>query len=127
MFQRIFDFNQNILGIDPRLPLALKAEEKKWLVHCLVEEADELTDADDRVDQVDSLVDSIVFAVGGLYRLGLTTEQAEACVFAVMDANFEKKAGQKAGRVYEGVQDAVKPEGWVGPEVRIRAILEGES
>lgn len=125
MFRRIFDFNQNLLGIDPRLPLALKAEEKKWLVHCLMEEATELAESEDRVDQVDALVDAIVFSIGGLYRLGLTAEQAEACVGAVMDANFEKKAGAKPGRVYKGVQDAVKPKGWVGPEVRIQAILEG--
>lgn len=123
MFKRVFDFNQNVLGIDPRLPLALAGNEKEWLVGCLHEEADELKDSADIVDQVDALVDSIIFATGGLYRLGLSVEQAEACVAAVMDANFQKKAGQKEGRIYEGVADAVKPEGWQPPETRIKEIL----
>ena len=125
MFRRIFDFNQNVLGIDPRLPMPLVNNEKTWLAGCIREESEELGAAEDIVDQVDALVDAIVFATGGLYRLGLTAEQAEACVAAVMDANFEKKAGQKAGRVFDGVVDAVKPTGWVGPENRIKAILEG--
>lgn len=125
MFRRIFDFNQNVLGIDPRLPMPLVNNEKTWLAGCIREESEEFGAAEDIVDQVDALVDAIVFATGGLYRLGLTAEQAEACVAAVMDANFEKKAGQKAGRVFDGVVDAVKPTGWVGPENRIRAILEG--
>lgn len=123
MFKRVFDFNQNVLGIDPRLPLALAGNEKDWLVGCLHEEAEELEDSTDIVDQVDALVDSIIFATGGLYRLGLSVEQAEACVAAVMDANFQKKAGQKEGRIYEGVADAVKPEGWQSPETRIKEIL----
>ena len=77
------------------------------------------------VDQVDALVDTVIFALGGLARLGLTEEQAEACFNAVMDANFEKKRGTKESRAVEGVADAIKPEGWVGPEQRIKAILTG--
>lgn len=123
MFKRIFDFNQNVLGIDPRLPLALAGNEQEWLAGCLKEESSEFLEAVDLVDQVDALVDSIVFATGGLYRLGLSVEQAEACVAAVMDANFQKRAGQKEGRVYDGVVDAVKPEGWQPPETRIKEIL----
>lgn len=125
MFRRIFNFNQNVLGIDPRLPMPLVDNEKTWLAGCIREESEELEDASDLVDQVDALVDAIIFASGGLYRLGLTVEQAERCVSAVMDANFQKKAGQKAGRVFEGVVDAVKPEDWVGPEERIRQVLDG--
>ncbi len=126
MFSRIFDFNQNVLGIDPHLPLALDGGQKQWLTQVLHEEANELGEATDLVDQVDALVDSIVFAAGGLYRLGLTVEQAQACLDAVMDANFAKRRGQKEGRKFDGVADAVKPKGWVGPEERIRAILEGQ-
>jgi predicted HAD superfamily Cof-like phosphohydrolase len=125
MFRRIFNFNQNVLNIHPRLPMPLVHNEKEWLAGCIKEEGQELLEADDLVDQVDALVDAIVFSAGGLYRLGLSVEQAEACVTAVMDANFEKKAGQKEGRVFDGVVDAVKPAGWIGPEARIRAILDG--
>jgi predicted HAD superfamily Cof-like phosphohydrolase len=127
MLRRVFDFNQNVLGIDSKLPFPMEPVEKKWLVGCINEEASELEEAYTLVDQIDALVDTIIFAAGGLYRLGLSVEKAEACISAVMDANFEKKAGQKPGRIYEGVIDAVKPAGWVGPEARIQAILESKS
>lgn len=126
MITRVFDFNAQIVGIQPRLLGTITPEhpEMGWLVGVLQEEAQELAEADNLVDQVDALVDSIIFAVGGLYRLGLTDEQALKCFHAVMDANFEKKSGQKEGREVEGVKDAVKPEGWKGPEARIKEILD---
>lgn len=123
MFRRIFDFNQNVIGIDPRLPMPLQGNELEWLQTALHEEAEELGDSDELVDQVDALVDSIVFAAGGLYRLGLSVEQAEACVSLVMDANFQKKRGAVASRPFDGVADVTKPEGWVDPKVRIRELL----
>lgn len=126
MFTRVFDFNAQVVGVEPRLLGTITPEhpEMEWLVGVLQEEAQELAEAKNLVDQVDALVDSIVFAMGGLYRLGLTEEQALKCFHAVMDANFEKKAGQKKGREVEGVKDAIKPEGWKGPEARIREILD---
>ena len=125
MFTRVFDFNARVVGIEPRLLGTITPEhpEMEWLVGVLQEEAQELAEAKTLVDQVDALIDSIVFAMGGLYRLGLTKEQALECFHAVMDANFEKKAGQKEGREVEGVKDAIKPEGWKGPEARIKEVL----
>lgn len=126
MITRVFDFNAQVVGIQPRLLGTITPEhpEMGWLVGVLQEEAQELAEAGNLVEQVDALVDSIIFAVGGLYRLGLTDEQALKCFHAVMDANFEKKSGQKEGREVEGVKDAVKPEGWKGPEARIKEILD---
>lgn len=137
---RIFDFNKAIVGINRPSIRPLPPSEASWLRQALIEEAEELTEAtvlalgqngqkpiteEDRqnliVDQVDACVDATIFAIGGLARLGLSRVQAEAVLHAVMDANFEKKAGVKAGR--EGAPDAVKPEGWVGPEARIKEIL----
>lgn len=125
MITRVFDFNAQVVGIQPRLLGTITPEHPEigWLVGVLQEESQELAEAGNLVEQVDALVDSIIFAVGGLYRLGLTDEQALKCFHAVMDANFEKKAGQKEGREVEGVKDAVKPEGWKGPEARIKEIL----
>jgi len=125
MLTRVFDFNAQVVGIEPRLlgTITPGHPEIEWLVGVLQEEAQELAEAETLVDQVDALIDSIVFAMGGLYRLGLTKEQALECFHAVMDANFEKKAGQKKGREVEGVKDAIKPEGWKGPEARIKEIL----
>lgn len=125
MLTRVFDFNAKVVGIEPRRlgEITPGHPEISWLVGVLQEEAQELAKAETLVDQVDALIDSIVFAMGGLYRLGLTEEQALECFHAVMDANFEKKAGQKKGREVEGVKDAIKPEGWKGPEARIKEIL----
>jgi len=123
MFDRVFSFNKEVVGIGDRQLKAFSESEKQWMVGVLQEEATELAESDNLVDQVDALIDSIVFAVGGLSRLGLTSVEAHRCFAAVMAANFEKKAGAKAGRVVEGVADAIKPTGWVGPEERIRSIL----
>lgn len=125
MLTRVFDFNARVVGIEPRLlgTITPGHPEIEWLVGVLQEEAQELAEAENLVDQVDALIDSIIFAMGGLYRLGLTEEQALKCFHAVMDANFGKKAGQKEGREVEGVKDAVKPEGWKGPEARIKEVL----
>lgn len=125
MLTRVFDFNAKVVGIEPRRlgEITPGHPEISWLVGVLQEEAQELAEAESLVDQVDALIDSIIFALGGLYRLGLTEEQALKCFHAVMDANFEKRSGQKKGREVEGVKDAVKPEGWKGPEARIKEIL----
>lgn len=123
LIDSVFRFNKEVVKIERPSIKALVANELQWLVGVLKEEADELSDSSTVVDQVDAMVDCAIFALGGLYRLGLNNEQARACFLAVMDANFDKKSGQKTGRVFEGVSDAVKPDGWVGPEKRIADIL----
>lgn len=131
----IFRFNREIVKIGDRELKALPTPEMTWLAKCLTEEAGELEDAhfelgdkpeDELVSMVDACADSVIFAIGGLARMGLTEAQAILVLQAVMAANFEKKAGQKAGRAIAGVSDAVKPEGWVGPEARIKEILYGQ-
>lgn len=131
--ERVFDFNEQVVGVDVDDLAPMSPTEAKWLASAFREEADELVDAswsgdtgfedDTVVDQVDACLDTAIFAIGGLARIGLTREQAEACFHAIMDANFEKKAGVKEGR--EGAKDAIKPEGWIGPEARIKEILYG--
>lgn len=123
MISRVYDFNLLVVGVPKRPLKTLPPLEHEWLAGVLEEEASELRDATELPDMVDALVDSMIFAIGGLYRLGLSPREAEACFHAVMDANFQKRAGQKAGRVFEGVADAVKPEGWQDPKARIAKIL----
>lgn len=133
----IFEFNRRIVKIGDRELKPLDRQEALWLSKALKEEADELLGAmmdgipltanqdpkEVLTEQVDACIDAAIFAIGGLARLGLTSLEAELCIMSVMDANFEKKAGVKPGR--EGAPDAVKPEGWVGPEARIKEILRG--
>jgi predicted HAD superfamily Cof-like phosphohydrolase len=123
LIDSVFKFNKEVVKIERPTIKVLEDNELQWLVGVLKEEADELQDSTTVVDQVDALIDCAIFALGGLYRLGLNNEQARTCFLAVMDANFDKKSGQKTGRIFEGVSDAVKPEGWIGPEKRIAGIL----
>lgn len=134
LINRVYDFNDTIVKIGPRPLQMLSQSEAGWLRQALEEEAGELTDsfdlppsldnADQIVAQADACGDAIVFALGGFARAGITSEQAGQILHAILDANFEKKAGVKEGRT--GAADAVKPEGWVGPEERIREILFGK-
>jgi len=136
----VFQFNDKALGVRPRIQLGLNEDQVKFLGKAMLEEVDELNMASSgfeprtaqRVDdhwklvhQVDALVDAAYFAIGGLARAGLTKEQAMACFDAIHAANMAKKLGVNANRGDMGVADAVKPAGWVPPELEIYKILFG--
>jgi predicted HAD superfamily Cof-like phosphohydrolase len=124
IIDRIFEFNEEVVGVD-RVELGpLEPQEKRWLTGALHEEATELMVARELHEQVDAVIDAAIFAIGGLRRMGLTQGQAQACFNAVLDANDLKAAGKKPGR--EGAKDAIKPEGWVPPEETIKQILAEE-
>ena len=79
----------------------------------------ELTD----LQRFDKHIDAIVYAVGGAYKLGLTPQQLEAGIAAVMHSNMKK--------ILAGVDEhgkALKPSNW--PEIeaeqikKLQAILD---
>ena len=79
----------------------------------------ELTD----LQRFDKHIDAIVYAVGGAYKLGLTPQQLEAGIAAVMHSNMKKiSAGQDAA----GKQ--LKPDNWkeieAEQEKKLKAILD---
>ena len=122
----VVEFNQEILKIEQRSLKPLSYEELSISKKCLAEELSEFDEAafsSDIVGQVDALVDLMYFAIGVAYKLGLTPEQIHACCMAVHAANMDKKRGINAKRA-TGAADATKPEGWVGPEARIKEILK---
>ena len=75
------------------------------------------------LQRFDKHIDAIVYAVGGAYKLGLTPQQLEAGIAAVMHSNT-KKIG--AGKDEHG--KALKPDNW--PEIeaeqvrKLQAILD---
>ena len=71
----------------------------------------ELTD----LQRFDKHIDAIVYAVGGAYKLGLTPQQLEAGIAAVMHSNT-KKIG--AGKDEHG--KALKPDNW--PEIEAKQV-----
>jgi predicted HAD superfamily Cof-like phosphohydrolase len=124
--EQVIEFNHGLLKIEPR-PLGLMPDsEVNHLVKCLYEEADELDEGHregDIIKAVDSLIDSMYFALGGLYKLGLTPEAVQEIFTAVHEANMEKTKGAVARRD-TGAADAIKPINWVGPEQLIGEILD---
>ncbi|AAX84877.1 hypothetical protein [Xanthomonas phage Xp15] len=122
----IFQFNKQVLNLnEPELRL-LNAQELEWSKKAVLEELEEFIQAhrqQDFVGAVDAVGDLVYFAIGFFFRMGLTPDQVNQVMMAINDANMEKKLGKVAARNIDGVADATKPEGWVGPEERIAAIL----
>ena len=79
----------------------------------------ELTD----MQRFDKHIDAIVYAVGGAYKLGLTPQQLEAGIAAVMHSNMKKIS---AGQDSAGKQ--LKPDNWDEIEAeqirKLQAILD---
>lgn len=126
MYEQVSEFNSLILGIKDRVLGPLSQSEAIHLQKALHEEANELmegVDEHDFIKQIDSLIDSIYFALGGLYKMGLSTDQVINIFNAVHDANMTKKKGVVQKRFVDGSVDAIKPDGWVPPEERIAEIL----
>ena len=75
------------------------------------------------LQRFDKHIDAIVYAVGGAYKLGLTPQQLEAGIAAVMHSNT-KKIG--AGKDEHG--KALKPDNWSEIEAeqvkKLQAILD---
>lgn len=124
--ERVFKFNHMINAGKSETPGQIDPSTKEWLTKALEEELQEFREANTPEDSVDALIDLIIFACGGLYRAGLTPDQAKACFTAVLDANDAKKAGVKQNRAVAGVADAVKPTGWVDPKNTIALLLKGK-
>lgn len=123
---RVFKFNHMIGAGKSETPGQIDPPTKEWLTKALEEELQEFREASTPEDSVDALIDLIIFACGGLYRAGLTPDQAKACFTAVLDANDAKKGGVKQNRAVAGVADAVKPVGWVDPKNTIALLLKGK-
>lgn len=96
-------------------------------VQLIVEETNELIDAfaaDDRTAAFDALLDLAWVTMGTAVSMGITPEQWQAGVEAVAKSNMQKVLVESADDSKRGnKRDVKKPEGWVGPESRLREIL----
>jgi len=109
-----------VLGITDTKPTFDLPVQFSQRVAFMEEELDELQEAHrdhDLVKIADALADLVYVAVGTAHMMGIPFDEVFRVVHA---ANMQKLRGMtKRGMVY----DAVKPEGWVGPEAEIAAIL----
>lgn len=109
----------NKMGLsDSSLPLGLTPKEKEQRLAMMQEELDEYHAAMHSVEEYDALIDLLVFTVGTLVTSNYPLQEGWD---AVMRANMQKQAG-KTKRGHDN--DLAKPEGWVGPELKLEAILE---
>tara|TARA_R110002012_G_scaffold215674_3_gene386702 strand:+ start:4594 stop:4986 length:393 start_codon:yes stop_codon:yes gene_type:complete len=90
-------------------------EEKKFRICAMQEELDEYKEANTKEDQLDALVDLVVFAFGTAERQGML-EVFEEAFKRVMKANCQKEIGQNQKRGSFQL-DLVKPKGWTAPDL----------
>jgi len=93
----------------------------------LGEELDELAEAlveGDKVGVFDALLDLVYVAYGTALFAGISPAQWHAGMHAVHTANMAKVRVESAADSKRGsIFDCKKPEGWVGPEARLKEIL----
>lgn len=114
-------FQRDITGIEPAdLPTLVDEEFVLARVNFLSEELDEFVEAataGDIVGAADALTDIVYVAMGTALTMGIPLDKVWDVVHA---ANMKKVKGTTKRGI---ANDAVKPEGWVGPERAIAAIL----
>lgn len=91
-------------------------EEKTFRITAMLEEIEEYAYAETIDDELDAIIDLIVFALGTLERQGLLPI-AEKSFNRVMVANCNKKLGPNTKRGSFAL-DLVKPERWTAPQFR---------
>lgn len=95
--------------------LDFSEEEKRFRITAMQEELDEYSNASTKEDELDALVDLVVFALGTAERQDMLDVFEEA-FHRVMNANCAKEVGANKKRGSFAI-DLVKPEGWVAPDL----------
>lgn len=121
MYDDVAEFHEKVLLVkSPEMPTLVSQE---WLMErfrFLTEEINEYIECGldgDMVGVVDGLLDTVYVALGTLYQMGVPVQP---CWDLIQKANMAKVSGvTKRGNAI----DAIKPEGWVGPETGIAAII----
>ena len=108
------DFLEGVVALPiPPRPTRLSPERREWFLAALREEFLEFRSSENLEDDVDACVDLAYFAIGRLFEMGV---DPWAAWDEVHRANMRKRRGQLAKRPGSLGHDAVKPDGWVGPD-----------
>lgn len=131
MAQQVAEFNTQILDIQPGLIITGLTEANFILsIKQLNEEISEFEQADEANDlpgQVDAMLDLVYFALGILYKMGLSPLEINTLFTAVHEANMTKAIGKKKGREVEGATDAIKPVDFKDPKNIIEGVINGRN
>lgn len=106
---KLVDSMHEKFGISSKF-IEFSKEEKKFRIACLLEEVEEYKVADNPEEELDALVDLIVFALGTVERQGWNEVFIEAFQ-RVMYANMNKLLGPNTKRGGFAL-DLKKPDGW---------------
>lgn len=121
LLQDVENFQRDITGIEPAdSPTLVNEEYVLARANFMSEEVHEFVDAattGDMVGTADALTDVIYVAVGTALTMGIPLDKVWDVVHA---ANMKKIKGMTKRGI---ANDAIKPDGWVGPEMAIAAIL----
>ena len=99
--------------------ITVKSESPKDLSRAIIALASTEYDDISNVDRLDKACDAIIFAIGSMAKLGLDHHAITKALNIVNDAN---KAKLGMSRDSEG--KLLKPEGFVGPEVKLQELLD---
>ena len=95
-------------------PRELSVKERKFYVEALYEEIEEYTKSKSLEEQYDAVLDILVFAIGLLSRHGFDPRGIREVTYA----NMRKIMGPNAHKRGQFELDLIKPDGWVGPDLR---------
>ena len=115
---------RNILMLSQKLGIASESPKEVSRVISLIsrgypsEACYEIKQISD-VDRLDKSIDAIVYAIGAIAKLGLNVEQIHRAISAVTEANLQKLSCPK-----DEFGKLTKPTAFVGPEVKLQAILD---
>ena len=90
--EQIVNFNQEVLGIEQRVQSLIPANEAQISIESLIEEANELREAfqgQDFIKAVDAVADTLFFAVGVMYKFGLSQNQIVNAILAQYNARLQ--------------------------------------
>lgn len=135
MAQLVAEFNEQVLYLPPKWensePVTGLSDANFTLsIKQLNEEISEFEQADEANDlssQVDAMLDLIYFALGILYKMGLSPLEINTLFEAVHNANMTKAIGKKKGREVDGAIDAVKPVDFKDPKNIIEGVINGRN
>ena len=123
-FQQVKEFNEEIINLEIMTEAKDLPEKRyRWFYNVINEELAEFVEArikGDNIGMLDALIDMAYFLLGRVYECGFTEAAWDKCFAAVHECNMTKRKGNK-GRGSD--DDAIKDADWVGPEERIREIL----
>jgi predicted HAD superfamily Cof-like phosphohydrolase len=135
MAQLVAEFNEKILRLPPKWEnnqpvTGLSDADFALSMKQLREEINEFEYADaqdDKAGQVDAMLDLVYFALGILYKMGLSPLEINTLFEAVHNANMTKSIGKKKGREVEDAVDAVKPADFKNPKNIIEGLINGRN